>query len=70
MGFFDPKYKMYELKIYRGVMFHDNEEWCKIWGEIDLSFQNWQEEFDEFLPKHPKFSKFCTLKASPFGQSK
>ena len=30
---------MYELKIYRGVMCHDKEEWCKIWREIDLSVQ-------------------------------
>ena len=26
MGSFCPKQKMYELEIYRGVMFHDNEE--------------------------------------------
>ena len=26
MGFFYPKLKMYELKIYRGVMYHENEE--------------------------------------------
>ena len=26
MGSFCPKQKMYELKIYRGVMCHDNEE--------------------------------------------
>ena len=26
MGFFYPKQKMYELKIYKGVMCHDNEE--------------------------------------------
>ena len=41
MGFFCLKYKMHELKIYRGVMCNDTEEWCKIWREIDLSFQNW-----------------------------
>ena len=29
---------MYELKIYRGVLHHDNEEWCKIWREIDLPY--------------------------------
>ena len=29
-------------------MCHDNEEECKIWRGIDLSFQNWHEEFDEF----------------------
>ena len=26
MGFFHPKQKMYEFKIYGGVMCHDNEE--------------------------------------------
>ena len=26
MGSFYPKYKMYELKIYRGVLYHENEE--------------------------------------------
>ena len=52
---------MYELKIYRGVLCHDNEEWCKIWRGIDLSVQNWHEEFDEFWPEHSKISKICTL---------
>ena len=31
---------MYELKIYREVMCHDNEEWCKNWRRIGFSFQN------------------------------
>ena len=35
MGSFCPKQKMYEIKIYRGVMCHDNEEKCKIWRRID-----------------------------------
>ena len=39
----------------------DNEEWCKIWRENDLSVQNWHEEFDKFWPKHSKISKICTL---------
>ena len=52
---------MNELKIYRGVMCHCNEEWCKILIEIDLSFQNWHEEFDKFWPEHSKVSKICTL---------
>ena len=30
MGSFYPKKKMYELKIYRGVMYLDNEERCTI----------------------------------------
>ena len=54
MGFFYLKWKMYELKIYRGVICHDHKEWCKIGGGIDLSCQNWHEEFDKFWPKHTK----------------
>ena len=61
IGFFCPKLQIYELKIYRRVMCHDNEEWCKIWRGIDLSVQNWHEEFDEFWPEHSKISKICTL---------
>ena len=61
MAAFCLKLKMYELKIYRGVMCHDNEEWCKIWRGIDLSVQNWHEEFDKFWPEHSKISKICTL---------
>ena len=30
-------------------MCHDNEEWCKIWRGIDLSFQNWHEESKRIL---------------------
>ena len=40
MGLFCPKLKIYELKIYRGVMSHDNEELCKNWRGIDMLFQN------------------------------
>ena len=47
--------------IYRGVMCHDNEEWCKIWWGIDLSVQNCCEKFDEFWPELSKISKICTL---------
>ena len=61
MGFFCPKLKIFELKIYRGVMCHENEEWCKNWRGIDFSVQNWHEQFDEFWFKHSKISKICTL---------
>ena len=36
MASFCLKFKMYELKIYRGVMCHDNEQWCKTWRGSDL----------------------------------
>ena len=47
----------YELKIHRGVTCHDKKEWCEIWKEIDLSFQNWHEEFEKFWPEHSKSLK-------------
>ena len=52
---------MYDIKIYRGVICEDNEEWCKIWGGIDLSFQNWRNEFDKFWPEYSKIKQTCTL---------
>ena len=36
MGYFCPKYMRFELKKYRGVIFHDTEQWCKIWINPDL----------------------------------
>ena len=50
---FNQKKKMYELKISRGVMCHDNEKW----RGIDLLFQNWH----EFWPKYSNASKIFTL---------
>ena len=34
MGCFWLKYIMFEIKKYRGVIFHDTREWCKIWRKI------------------------------------
>ena len=59
IGSFYRKWKMYELKLYRRVSCHDNEEWC--WRGIHWSFQNWYEEFVKFWPKHSKISKICHL---------
>ena len=36
MGYFCPKYMRFELEKYRGVIFHDTEQWCKIWINLDL----------------------------------
>ena len=38
-------------------MCHDNGKLCKIWRGIDLPFQNWHEEIDEFWLEHSKISK-------------
>ena len=40
MGSFCPKYTRPELQKYRGVIFHDNEQWCKIWINTDLMVSN------------------------------
>ena len=48
MGSFWAKYILFELKKYRGVIFHETEEGYKIWRGIDLLFQNWHKEFDKF----------------------
>ena len=36
IGPFCAKYLTLDLKMYRGVIFHDTEESCKIWRKIDL----------------------------------
>ena len=41
MDSFWAKYILFELKIYRGTIFHETEEGFKIWRGIKLSFQNW-----------------------------
>ena len=61
MTSFYLKSKIYELKIYRGVIFHDNKEWCKVSRAINLSVQNWHEGFDELWRKLMKISRICTL---------
>ena len=61
IGSFYPKQKMYEHQIYRGVMCHENKEWCKIWRGLHLSIENWYEEFHKFWPEHSKISKIWTL---------
>ena len=36
MGCFYPNYMRFELKKYREIIFHDTEQWCKIWINLDL----------------------------------
>ena len=57
MGSFWAKYILFELKKYRGVIFHDTEEWCKIWRKTDLWFEKWHEKFGKFSPEHLKVLK-------------
>ena len=56
-GFFCAIYITFDLKISRGVIFHDTEEWCKIWRKTDLWFGKWHDEYGKFSPEHLKASK-------------
>ena len=69
VGSFWAKYILFELKKYRGVIFHDIEEWCKIWRKTDLLLGKWHEEFGKFSPEHSKVSKL-ELWWYPFAQSR
>ena len=64
MGSFWVKYILFEMKNYREVIFHETKEGYKIWGGIDLSFQNWHKEFGKFWPEHSRVSKMFTLMGS------
>ena len=54
---FSAKYITFYLKKYRGVIFHDNEESCKIWRKADLWFGKWHEKLGKFSPEHSKVTK-------------
>ena len=55
-------YILFALK--KGVIFHDIEQWCKIWRKTDLLLGKWHEEFDKIWPEHSKVSKIFTLMGS------
>ena len=68
MGCFWPKYLVFELKKYRGAIFHDTRVWCKIWRKTDLWFGKWQ-GYGKFSPEHTKSSKLG-FSLSPFIQTR
>ena len=47
---------MFELQKHRGVIFHDTEEWRKIWRKTGLWCGKWHQEFGKFSPEHSKVS--------------
>ena len=69
IGSYNAKYLIFDLKKYRGAIFHDTEEWRKIWRKTDLLFEKWQEEFGKFSPEHWKVSKLG-LSWNPFVQNR
>ena len=56
-------YTVWGKKVQRSYI-HDTEEWYKIWKEINLWFQNWHKEFNNFWPEHSKVSKILTCTCS------
>ena len=61
MGSFCPKYLRFELKKYRGVIFHDTEQWCKIWINPDLVVSKIAWEIGRTFIRAPKSLKDFTL---------
>ena len=59
---FWEKHMLFELKNYRGIIFHDTEEPCKSWRKADLWFGKRLEKFGKFSPEH--FLKIGTLMGS------
>ena len=64
MGYFCPKYMRFELKKYRGVIFHDTEQWCKIWINLDLVVSKLAWGIGWTFIKALKNLKICTLMGS------
>ena len=56
MCYFCRKYIMFQPKKCRGVISHNTEKWCKIWGGTNLCFEKW---YEEFLIQHSKVSKLA-----------
>ena len=69
IGSYCVKYLIFDLKKYRGVIFHDNEDWRQIIRKNDLWFWKWHEDFVKFSPEHSKVSKL-KLWWDPFVQSR
>ena len=69
IGSFCANYIIFDLKKYRGVIFHNSKEWCKILRKTNVWFGKWHEEFGKFSPEHLKVSKLG-LWWDPFVQSR
>ena len=64
MGSFCPEYTMFEQQKYRGVIFHDNEQWCKIWINPYLSVSKIAWGIGWTFIRALKNLKDCTLMSS------
>ena len=48
MGCFWPKYIMFKLKKYKGVIFHDTKEWCKFEEQLTYGLVNDMKNLEKF----------------------
>ena len=69
IGSFWPKYILFELQKYEGVIFHDTEKLRKFWRKTKLRFEKRLEKFGKFSPEHLRVSKLG-LWWDPFAQSR
>ena len=69
IGSFYAKYISFDLKQSGGVIFHDTEEWCKIWRKTDLWFGNDMRNLANFYQSTWKISRLG-LWWDPFIQSR
>ena len=63
------KHVKFDLKKSRGVIFHETEEWWKIWRKTELRLWKWYEKYGKFSPEHLKVSQLGFWK-DPFIQSR
>ena len=64
MGYFFRKHMRFELKKYSGVIFHDTEQWCKIWINLDLAVSKMAWGIGWTFITALKSLKNCTLMGS------
>ena len=64
MGYFCQKYVRFELKKYRGVIFHETEQWCKNWINPDLVVSKMAWGIGWTFIRALKSLKNCTLMGS------
>ena len=69
IGSFCAKYITFDLKKYRGVICHDNEESCKIWKKTYIWLGKWHGKFSKFSSEHLELSKLV-LSWDSFVQSR
>ena len=67
IGTSSAKYITFGLNKYRGVIFLDTKESCKIWRKNDLWYRKWHEKFGRFSSEHMKVPK-SVLSCDPFVQ--